>query len=137
MEGPGAGERDWKSDKEVVEASTMGGAFTAALDRETAGADETRDRGTNASRTGDGSRPAKEFKRTRADADEGVGRNALREAGVGDGDRECGFGLSGEGVRGEDERSAELLGGALARDDGGDDAAVVSATLEDDGRGDS
>jgi len=125
-----------KSDEEAMGASTMEREFAAAVDRETAGADETRDRGTNASRTGDGSRPAKECKRMRADAGGGVGRSALREGGVGDGDWEYEFGLSGEGVRGEDERSEELLGGALARDDGGDAAAVVSAKLEEDERGD-
>ena len=37
----------------------------------------------------------------------------MRDGGVGVGDGDCEFGLRGEDVRGEEERSLELLAGAL------------------------
>ena len=74
----------------------------APLDCGTAGADVTRDKGINALRTGDGSRPSKVCNRTRP-TEGGVGRSAAREGEVGDGDRDWERGLSSEGVRGEDD----------------------------------
>jgi hypothetical protein len=69
------------------------------------GADIARDMGISASRTGEGSRPAKESNRVGPGGGGGVGKSELLDVGVGcgDGDGDCECGLSGEGVRGEDE----------------------------------
>jgi hypothetical protein len=95
----------------------------APLNWATAGADATRDKGINALRTGDGSRPLKELNRTRL-IEDCVGRSVVREGGVDAGDWDWERGLSGEGVRGkDDEGSGERLGGELERGNVGDGAA--------------
>ena len=60
----------------------------------------------------------------------------MLDVGVGDGDGECEFGLWGEGVRGEEERSREPLAGVLVLmgDEGGGAAIIIPAEVgEDDG----
>jgi hypothetical protein len=90
--------------------------------------------GISALRTGDGSRPAKECNRVGPPSDGGVGRSELLDGGVGVGD--CEFGLRGEGVRGEEERSRESLGGVLVLlgDEGRGAAIVIPAVGEDEER---
>lgn len=65
--------------------------------------------GISASRTGDGSRPAKESNRVEPPSGGGVGSSELLDGGVGD----CEFGLSGEDVRGEEDGSTKPLAGVL------------------------
>ncbi len=100
-------------DSKTIEGA--GGEFDTATGRvvwgTVLGADVARDTGISASRTGDGSRSAKECNRVRPAGGEGVGRSELPDGGVGVGD--CEFGLRGEGVRGENERSRERLAGGL------------------------
>jgi hypothetical protein len=102
-----------------------------------AGADVTRVTGITVPRTGDGSRPAKECSRMRPAVGGGVGRSEVREGGVGDGDWDCERGLSGEGVRGEEDKgSGERLEAVLATGNGGDGVAFdVPAELEEDDEG--
>jgi hypothetical protein len=69
--------------------------------------------GISASRTGDGSRPAKESNRVEPPSGVGVGSSELLDGGVGVGDGDCEFGLRGEGVRGEEDGSREPLAGVL------------------------
>jgi hypothetical protein len=56
--------------------------------------------------------------------------------GDGDGDGDCEFGLRGEGVRGEEERSREPLAGVLVSlgDEGRGATIIIPAEVgEDDG----
>lgn len=90
------------------------------------GADVVREMGISASRTGDGSRPAKGCNRVRLPNDGGVGRSELLDVRAGVGGSDCEFGLRGEGVRGEEERSREPLVGVLVSLGGeGHGAAVI------------
>jgi hypothetical protein len=71
---------------------------TGKLDWETElGADVAREMGISASRTGDGSRPEKEYNRVEPPSGGRVGKSELLN-GVGEGG--CEFGLRGDGVRG-------------------------------------
>lgn len=120
----------------------VGGEFdtaTGKLDWGTVlGADVAREMGISASRTGDGSRPAKECNRVGPRSDGGVGRSELLDGGVGVGVGDCEFGLRGEGVRGEEEEwSREPLAGVLVLlGDGGRGAAIIipAEVGEDDER---
>jgi hypothetical protein len=103
------------------------------------GADAARDMNISASRTGDGSRPEKECNRVGPPSGGRVGRSESLEGGVGVGDDDCGFGLRGEGVRGEEEWSRELLASVvvLLGDEGRGADIINSAEVgEDEGRND-
>ncbi len=93
--------------------------------------------GISASRTGEGSRPVKECNRVGPGGGGGVGRSELLDVGVGCGDGDCEFGLSGEGVCGEDEWSRETLAGVLVLlgEEGRDAGIIIPAEVgEDDER---
>lgn len=95
------------------------------------GADVSREMGISASRTGDGSRRAKEFNRVRLPSNGKVGRSELLDGGVGVGDGDSEVGLRGEGVRGEEEWSlAGVL--ALLGDEGRGVAIIIPAEVGDD-----
>lgn len=89
------------------------------------GADVVREMGISASRTGDGSRPAKDCNRVGAPSGGEVGRSELLDGGVGVGVGDCEFGLRGEGVCGEEERSRGPLAGVLLFGDDGRGAAII------------
>jgi hypothetical protein len=144
----GDGERARNNDDvvELGDPKTIEGAG-GELDRATGklnwwtvlGADIAREMGISASRTGDGSRPVKECNRVGPPSGGGVGRSELVDGGVGVGvgDGDCEFGLRGEGVRGEEERSREPLAGVLVLlgDEGGGAAIIIPAEVgEDDER---
>lgn len=120
----------------------VGGELDAATGKDwgtVLGADVARVMGISASRTGDGSRPEKECSRMGPPRGGRVGRSELLDGGVGTGDGDCGFGLRGEGVRGEEEWSIEPLARvpALFGGEGRGAAIVNSAEVgEDDGRND-
>jgi hypothetical protein len=103
------------------------------------GADVAREMGISASRTGDGSRPEKECNRVGPPSGGRAGRSELLDGGVGVGDGDSGFGLRGEGVRGEEEWSREPLASVLVLlgDEGRGAAIINSAEVgEDEGRND-
>jgi hypothetical protein len=88
--------------------------------------------GISALRTGDGSRPAKEY--VRPPSGGGVGRSELLDGGVGVGVGDCEIGLRGEGMRGEEERSREPLAGVLVSlgDEGRGAAIIIPAEVGED-----
>lgn len=127
---PGERERE-RNNKGALKATGGSRELDAVLECETAGADVTRDIGIKPSRTGEGSRAAKECSRTRPAGGGVAGKSEVREGGVGEGDWECEFGLSGDEARGEDMGSGEVLG--KVEGVGGDGSALVPGEVEEDG----